>query len=299
MRDVLVVDDSSTMRRILQRSLVGCGVDEHRIRVACNGAEALDAFRERVPGLTLCDVAMPVLDGVGLMERLQDESLLIDTTMIFVTSLATDEMRERLLSLGARDVIGKPFSPLDLNQIVSPYLAMLDEPAVERPTGVVEASTAVEIDEVDEDPADWLARVVRECVATSLERMAFTEPIELEEAAPLNRLLFVGQVNVGPEARGLVRVAATYEAATALSRLLVGEEPGLDDARRCDAMQEIANIVGGAILTAREADYGEVWQLGIANGTVVPPGHHGMVLPLTYVLDDQPERVYVDIVGLG
>ena len=299
MSDVLVVDDSSTMRRILVRALVECGIAEDQIRVATNGAEALASFLERPPGLMLCDVAMPVLDGVGLMERLRVEAPEHSATVLFVTSLASEQMREQLSSLGAAGVLGKPFDKEELRGFVEPYIAAAEAAECDADgRATVQLSAAPAPDAPAEDEAEWLAWIVRDCIATSLEKMVSTEPIELDEAPPLHRLLFVGQVNIGPSGRGLLRVAATLEASSALALLLSGEHPKRDDARRCDTMQELANIIGGAIVTAREAERGETWQLGVANGTVTPPGHHGLAAPLAYALNDRDERLFIDIAGL-
>ena len=94
------------------------------------------------------------------------------------------------------------------------------------------------------------------------------------------------------------RRRADCAARTIAPPLLSGEHPKRDDARRCDTMQELANIIGGAIVTAREAERGETWQLGVANGTVTPPGHHGLAAPLAYALNDRDERLFIDIAGL-
>ena len=60
----LIVDDSSVMRKIVERSLRQAGIDLEKVVEAGNGAEALAALRQNKVDLILCDINMPVMDGL-------------------------------------------------------------------------------------------------------------------------------------------------------------------------------------------------------------------------------------------
>jgi two-component system chemotaxis response regulator CheY len=65
----LIVDDSSVMRKIVDRSLRQAGVDLEKVVEASNGAEALAALQDNVVDLILCDINMPVMDGLEFVRQ--------------------------------------------------------------------------------------------------------------------------------------------------------------------------------------------------------------------------------------
>ncbi len=106
-KNIMVVDDSALMRRIL------CDIinSDSKFEVAdtCrNGKEALDKLKTKSYDAVLLDVNMPVMDGLQLLEQLQKEK--IQTTIIMVSTLTTKEadITIRAMELGATDFITKP-----------------------------------------------------------------------------------------------------------------------------------------------------------------------------------------------
>ncbi|MFM9500662.1 response regulator, partial [Streptomyces galilaeus] len=76
-------------------------------RVYYDGTAALKALVENPPDLAVCDIKMPLMDGLDLLRRLRERS---DLPVIFLTS-KDDEADEALgLAMGADDYITKPFS---------------------------------------------------------------------------------------------------------------------------------------------------------------------------------------------
>ncbi len=84
---VLVVDDSSTIRRILRRDLEAAG---YRVVEADNGEVGLAACRALRPDLVLLDVDMPVLDGMATLERMQADPDLRHLPVLFLTAPSRD-----------------------------------------------------------------------------------------------------------------------------------------------------------------------------------------------------------------
>jgi two-component system chemotaxis response regulator CheY len=70
---VLIVDDSSVMRKIVERSLRQAGFPVSQVFEANNGAEALEMLGTQHPDLILTDVNMPTMDGLEFVRKLRAE----------------------------------------------------------------------------------------------------------------------------------------------------------------------------------------------------------------------------------
>jgi two-component system chemotaxis response regulator CheY len=105
---ILIVDDSRTMRMLVKRTLRQAGYGGHDVLEAADGAEALDLIRDQGVDLVLCDVNMPRMSGLELLQtlRARDNKVLFG----FVTSEGTPSMREVAAQEGANFVITKPFT---------------------------------------------------------------------------------------------------------------------------------------------------------------------------------------------
>jgi len=117
-RKVLIVDDSPILRRAVRRAVVQAGVGEDAIREASNGAEALAVVEALDIGLVLLDLHMPVMDGVQFLRELRDRG---NPRAIDVVIVSTESNQERLAevrSLGAREVLRKPFEPEQIRDYV-------------------------------------------------------------------------------------------------------------------------------------------------------------------------------------
>jgi diguanylate cyclase (GGDEF)-like protein len=120
---VLVVDDSSTTRRILRRGLETAG---YVVLEAADGEEGLAACRSEHVDLVLLDVDMPVLDGLATLRRMQDEPELRDLPVLFLTARTGGTDVAEGLELGAEDYLKKPCDPTELVARVSTALRKRD-----------------------------------------------------------------------------------------------------------------------------------------------------------------------------
>jgi DNA-binding response OmpR family regulator len=102
---LLIAEDDNALGLFLSR---GLEADGHRIRLVRDGVEAVDAFREELPDLTILDLNMPVKDGEqALVEiRLID----LDLPILVLTARQEIDTRVRCFDLGADDLMVKPFS---------------------------------------------------------------------------------------------------------------------------------------------------------------------------------------------
>ncbi len=111
---VLIVDDSPAMRVFVRRVMEISGFDAAACFEASNGQQALQVLRQQWVDVILTDINMPAMDGEEFLRRLSQEEFLRSIPAIVISTDATEQRMERLLSLGARGYITKPFRPEDL-----------------------------------------------------------------------------------------------------------------------------------------------------------------------------------------
>lgn len=109
LHEVLIVDDSADYIEFMSEELGG----KFRVRTASNGKEALDRICEHKPDLILCDVMMPVMNGIELCHHVKENKETADIPFIMVTARLAQEHQVEGLQSGADDYITKPFN-LDL-----------------------------------------------------------------------------------------------------------------------------------------------------------------------------------------
>jgi two-component system chemotaxis response regulator CheY len=106
----LLVDDSSVMRRIVERSLRQAGLELEKVVEASNGAEALAALHDNVVDLILCDINMPVMDGLEFVRQVQTVESAKGVSIVMITTEGSESHVVEALSAGARGYIRKPFT---------------------------------------------------------------------------------------------------------------------------------------------------------------------------------------------
>ena len=118
---VLIADDIDDNRQLLAQLLAPVGFE---IRLATNGAEAVQEFEEWRPHLILMDFRMPVMDGHEAIRRIRNMAGGLDTKIIAVTASAMDDNRQELMGIGADDFIGKPFRETELFQKIHAHVGV-------------------------------------------------------------------------------------------------------------------------------------------------------------------------------
>lgn len=119
---VLIVDDSSVMRKIVERSLRQAGLSLAKVLEAGNGAEALSLLRNNQVELILSDINMPTMDGLEFVRQLKKESLATDVPVVMITTEGSESQVVQAVSSGARGYIRKPFTA---DQVKEHVLAIL------------------------------------------------------------------------------------------------------------------------------------------------------------------------------
>jgi two-component system, chemotaxis family, chemotaxis protein CheY len=119
----LIIDDSSVMRKIVERSLRQAGIDLAGVREGGNGAEALQALQASGVDLILCDINMPVMDGIEFLRQVQGVPNAKDVPVVMITTEGSESHVVQALSIGARGYIRKPFTPEQVKEHVLPLLS--------------------------------------------------------------------------------------------------------------------------------------------------------------------------------
>jgi two-component system, chemotaxis family, chemotaxis protein CheY len=118
----LIVDDSSVMRKIVERSLRQAGLELERVVEAGNGAEALAALSQGPVDLILCDINMPVMDGLEFVRALPTVENAKGVPVVMITTEGSETHVVQALSAGARGYIRKPFTPEQVKEHVLPVV---------------------------------------------------------------------------------------------------------------------------------------------------------------------------------
>lgn len=118
----LIIDDSSVMRKIVERSLRQAGIELDQVVEAGNGAEALCALRDHAVDLILCDINMPVMDGLEFVRQMKTVDNASGVPVVMITTEGSESRVVEALSNGARGYIRKPFTPEQVKEHVLPVL---------------------------------------------------------------------------------------------------------------------------------------------------------------------------------
>jgi two-component system chemotaxis response regulator CheY len=118
----LIVDDSSVMRKIVERSLRQAGIELEQVFEASNGADALETLRDHSVDLVLCDINMPVMDGLEFVRRATITKSAKDVPIVMITTEGSESHVVQALSCGARGYIRKPFTAEQVKEHVLPLL---------------------------------------------------------------------------------------------------------------------------------------------------------------------------------
>jgi two-component system chemotaxis response regulator CheY len=123
MKKVLVVEDDPSMRWLLKKLLR----NKYKVVTRNNGMEAFSWLSvQNIPDLIICDIRMPIMDGLEFLENLAISGLYKNIPVIMLTGFNAPETRKRCLDLGAYDFLVKPFKPSELlDKIAHPFVSKM------------------------------------------------------------------------------------------------------------------------------------------------------------------------------
>lgn len=121
--NVMIVDDSETMRQVLRRVVEMSGVPVGEFHEADNGGSALKVLRDTWIDVILSDINMPEMDGVELLKQLKQDKVFKRIPVIFITTESSEARRREAKELGVAGYIKKPFVPETIREILLDVLA--------------------------------------------------------------------------------------------------------------------------------------------------------------------------------
>jgi len=113
---VLIVDDSPAMRAFIRRVLELSGLEVSRCLEASNGEEALRLLEDNWVDAVLTDINMPQMDGEELLRRMSVHEVLRSVPVLVVSTDRTEGRIQKMLTLGAKGYVTKPFAPETLRE---------------------------------------------------------------------------------------------------------------------------------------------------------------------------------------
>lgn len=121
--DVLIVDDSSVMRTIVERSLRAAGFQLGRVVEAGNGTDALTVLDNTPVQMIFMDINMPEMDGIEFLRAVRTSERAKDIPVLMLTTEGSERKVLEAISLGARGYIRKPFASDEMRRQVSELLS--------------------------------------------------------------------------------------------------------------------------------------------------------------------------------
>jgi two-component system chemotaxis response regulator CheY len=112
----MVVDDSPAMREFIVRVIELSGLEVGICMQASNGQEALDLLRANWVDIVLTDVNMPVMNGEEFVSSMHEDEMLRTIPVLVISADGSDGRVQRMMSLGAKGYVEKPFSPETLRR---------------------------------------------------------------------------------------------------------------------------------------------------------------------------------------
>jgi CheY-like chemotaxis protein len=120
MQTILIADDEPNLRLLVSTTLADPTL---RVLEAKDGTEALRMARAELPDLLIVDWMMPGMTGVEVARHLRSDPLTAGIPIVLLTAKAQEADKEMGRSVGVRAYLVKPFSPLELLQVVDDILA--------------------------------------------------------------------------------------------------------------------------------------------------------------------------------
>jgi two-component system response regulator (stage 0 sporulation protein A) len=122
--EVLIVDDNKEFCQILV-DFFKMNEDFMVSDIAYNGEEALDLIKQGLePDILIIDLIMPQLDGIGVLEELNEQNLINDMKIIALTAFGQEQMMKTVIELGVDYYIMKPF---DLDKLITRIKQLMDD----------------------------------------------------------------------------------------------------------------------------------------------------------------------------
>jgi len=118
----LIVDDSSVMRKIVERALRQAGLEPLVVHEAGSGTEGLEVLKTKPVDLILSDINMPAMDGLEFLRQVRAQNLAPGVPVVMITTESSEEHVKQAIQSGAQGYIRKPFTAEQVKERVLPLV---------------------------------------------------------------------------------------------------------------------------------------------------------------------------------
>jgi two-component system chemotaxis response regulator CheY len=120
---ILIVDDSSVMRKIVERALRQAGLDQLLVLEAGSGTDGLELLKAKPVDLILSDINMPAMDGLEFVRQIRGQNLAPGVPVVMITTESSEEHVKQAIQAGAQGYIRKPFTAEQVKERVLPLVS--------------------------------------------------------------------------------------------------------------------------------------------------------------------------------
>jgi two-component system chemotaxis response regulator CheY len=114
--NLLIVDDSSSMRAVVKKIVGLTGLKTDQLLEANSGRKALDVLGNSWVDVVILDINMPEMNGLELLQRMSEDSFMKNIPVVMMTTEASEVHIKTAYDLGAKGFIRKPFLPEELRK---------------------------------------------------------------------------------------------------------------------------------------------------------------------------------------
>lgn len=125
--NVLIVDDSNSMRAIIKKIIRISGFNVVNCWEAADGKEAMKVLKNEWVDLVLTDINMPNMDGMELITVMKKDQLLRSIPVVMVTTEGSEKRVQEAMKLGAKGYIKKPFLPEDIKNALTKIMGEAED----------------------------------------------------------------------------------------------------------------------------------------------------------------------------
>ena len=243
--NILVVDDSPIMRKMVIKTLRLAGLPIGEVHEAGNGEEGLEELEANWIDMAFIDINMPVMNGEEMIIELRKKPEWAEMPIVVVSTEGSQTRIERIQEQGAK-FVHKPFSP----EVVRKLIVEMTGVNID----VGENDGLIDMNDVEQKRGDDLAQILQNTAVSTFEALAFilTMPEEIAdmgEAMP-DGPKAITHVGFDGPCKGMLYLAVPQDMLPELASNMLGTEDMPSDGQQEDSLKELLNVVCGNLLPA-------------------------------------------------
>jgi two-component system chemotaxis response regulator CheY len=224
--NILIVDDSATMRSMVQKTIQMAGVPVTRFLHAANGREGLDCLDKEWVDVIFVDINMPVMGGLEMIDQIRANPNYRNLAIIVISTESSQTRIQEVHSKGVH-FIHKPFTPERLKEVISELIGNL--------AFKVQASKS-QLEKITQNVLETMAFSVM---------MPTCDEYKNQDTVKSAKIDFIGPFS------GMILFTVSNDVLNEMARNMLGidDENQLGEQQMNDALGELANVICGNLLS--------------------------------------------------